>query len=59
MAAVQHIVGYGQHVMDVIGLKAPRAHCGARLRHGEGAAYDAPMCRKCMEVAGWTHDKRR
>ncbi|MGW3473462.1 hypothetical protein ACWDKQ_34555 [Saccharopolyspora sp. NPDC000995] len=33
--------------------------CGAELTNGGGAAYDAPMCPKCMRKAGWKTDKRK
>ncbi len=40
------------------GLFGLRSLCGKRLREGDGAAHNAPLCPTCYRRSGWPHDKR-
>ncbi|MDR7300402.1 hypothetical protein [Haloactinomyces albus] len=40
------------------GLISVRALCGTKLKPGDGANPNAPLCPACYRKAGWTHDKR-
>ncbi|QGK71609.1 hypothetical protein GIY23_20660 [Allosaccharopolyspora coralli] len=40
------------------GLNSIRALCGTKLKPGEGAKPNAPLCGRCYRKAGWSYDKR-
>lgn len=44
--------------LAAMGLMSVRAFCGKKLKPGEGAARNAPLCPRCYRKAGWTYDKR-
>lgn len=41
-----------------LGLNSVRALCGTKLKPGDGAPRNAPICARCARNAGWSHDKR-
>lgn len=55
--SVSHIAGSVQHWLGRLGVKVPRALCGVLLVAEPGKSYagpDAPVCRECADLAGWT-----
>ncbi|CAM00458.1 hypothetical protein A8924_1524 [Saccharopolyspora erythraea NRRL 2338] len=57
--SVMHIVPTLRADLAAVGLASYRTYCGTKLRSGDGAPKNAPLCPSCARKAGWTHDKRK